>query len=56
MKKHIVCLGDSNTHGFCADPRDTADCEFNTVDYMHLTAKGHAILAKALAELVPTLL
>ena len=23
MKKHIVCLGDSNTHGYCADPRDT---------------------------------
>ena len=31
-------------------------CEFNTVDYMHLTAKGHATLAKALADLVPTLL
>ena len=25
MKKHIVCLGDSNTHGYCADPADTAD-------------------------------
>lgn len=25
MKKHIVCFGDSNTHGFCADPRDCAD-------------------------------
>lgn len=25
MKKHIVCLGDSNTHGSCADPRDSAD-------------------------------
>ena len=25
MKKHIVCLGDSNTHGYCADPRDGAD-------------------------------
>ena len=23
MKKHIVCFGDSNTHGYCADPRDT---------------------------------
>ena len=22
MKKHIVCLGDSNTHGYCADPAD----------------------------------
>ncbi len=25
MKKHIVCLGDSNTHGYCADPNDCAD-------------------------------
>ncbi len=25
MKKHIVCLGDSNTHGFCAVPSDCAD-------------------------------
>lgn len=25
MKKHIVCLGDSNTHGYCADPCDGAD-------------------------------
>ncbi len=25
MKKHILCLGDSNTHGYCADPSDCAD-------------------------------
>ena len=25
MKKHIVCLGDSNTHGYCPDPADCAD-------------------------------
>lgn len=25
MKKHIVCLGDSNTHGACADPADSVD-------------------------------
>lgn len=25
MKKHIVCFGDSNTHGCCADPADCAD-------------------------------
>lgn len=25
MKKHIVCFGDSNTHGYCADPADNAD-------------------------------
>lgn len=24
MKKHIICLGDSNTHGYCADPTDCA--------------------------------
>lgn len=23
MKKHILCFGDSNTHGYCADPNDT---------------------------------
>lgn len=25
MKKHILCLGDSNTHGYCTDPADSAD-------------------------------
>ncbi len=25
MRKHIVCLGDSNTHGYCADINDSAD-------------------------------
>ena len=25
MKKHIVCYGDSNTHGACKDPADSAD-------------------------------
>lgn len=25
MKKHIICLGDSNTHGYCADANDCAD-------------------------------
>ena len=25
MKKHIVCYGDSNTHGACKDPSDSAD-------------------------------
>ena len=28
MKKHILCLGDSNTHGYCADPGDCADGGF----------------------------
>lgn len=30
--------------------------QFNTIDFMHLTRKGHAALASALARLVPTLL
>ena len=25
MKKHIVCFGDSNTHGYCAVPSDCGD-------------------------------
>ena len=25
MKKHILCIGDSNTHGYCADPRACED-------------------------------
>ena len=25
MKKHILCFGDSNTHGYCAEPWDTED-------------------------------
>ena len=30
-------------------------CEFNTVDFMHLTSRGHRTLAEKLAELVPQL-
>lgn len=25
MKKHIICFGDSNTHGYCAEPFDCID-------------------------------
>ena len=25
MKKHVLCFGDSNTYGYCADPHDCAD-------------------------------
>ena len=32
------------------------NCEFNQIDYMHLTNKGHATLADVLAKLVPTLI
>ena len=35
---------------------DAVGCEFNTVDFIHLTRKGHAALAAALASLIPTLL
>ena len=30
--------------------------EFNEIDYMHLTKRGHATLAEKLAEIVPGLL
>jgi len=33
----------------------TLGCEFNQIDYMHLTKKGHAALAEALGALVPGL-
>lgn len=31
-------------------------CEFNQVDYMHLTNRGHETLARELAKLVPELI
>ena len=31
-------------------------CEFNQIDYMHLTKKGHATLAEKLAKHIPELL
>ena len=46
MKKHIVCLGDSNTHGYCADPADCADggARFNEDE------RWTCLLQKALGE------
>lgn len=35
---------------------DAGDCEFNKIDFMHLTCKGHSQLAHKLADLIPTLL
>jgi lysophospholipase L1-like esterase len=32
---------------------DANGCEFNSIDYMHLTRKGHAQLAERVAALVP---
>ena len=34
---------------------DAAECEFNEVDFMHLTCKGHARLAELLTAEVPKL-
>ncbi len=47
MKKHIICLGDSNTHGYCADPKDCADpqlARFNEDE------RWTCLLQKALGE------
>ena len=35
---------------------DAKDCEFNQVDFMHLTRKGHAQLAELLVKEVPGLI
>ena len=35
---------------------DAAGCPFNTIDFMHLTREGHRMLARRLADLVPTLI
>ena len=35
---------------------DAAFCQFNEVDYMHLTRQGHAQLAEKLSRLVPEIL
>ncbi len=42
MKKHIVCFGDSNTHGYCVDLLDLPP--------------GQRALAAALADIVPGLI
>ena len=46
MKTHILCLGDSNTHGYCADPKDNADggIRFNENE------RWTCLLQKALGE------
>ena len=35
---------------------DADGCEFNRIDYMHLTKKGHAQLAERIARLVPRII
>lgn len=46
MKKHIVCFGDSNTHGYCADPADCAD----GVDRFNEDERWTCLLQKALGD------
>lgn len=46
MKKHIVCFGDSNTHGFCADPTDCADGG----DRFNENERWTCLLGKALGQ------
>ena len=45
MKKHILCFGDSNTHGYCADP---ADC-FGGIRFTE-DQRWPRLLQKALGE------
>ena len=46
MKKHIVCFGDSNTHGYCADPNDTE----TRSDRFSENERWTCLLQKALGE------
>ena len=53
MKKHILCLGDSNTHGYCADPSDCADggfagvCAAREGDLALVQVTGHMTIPAA---------
>ncbi len=56
MRKHIVCLGDSNTHGYCADINDCADRtnRFNederwTMLLQKTLGKGYLVLEEGLS-------
>ena len=46
MKKHIVCFGDSNTHGSCAEPADCADGG----DRFNESERWTCLLGQALGE------
>ena len=46
MKKHIVCFGDSNTHGYCAEPFDCADGG----DRFNESERWTCLLGQALGE------
>ena len=46
MKKHILCIGDSNTYGYCAEPFDCAD----DYDRFNEEERWTCLLAKNLGE------
>lgn len=47
MKKHIVCLGDSNTHGYCPDP---SDCAGPALGRFNEEERWPCLLQRALGE------
>lgn len=47
MKKHIVCFGDSNTHGYCEDVTDSAEGELHRFNE---DERWTCLLQKALGE------
>ena len=47
MKKHILCLGDSNTHGYCADP---GDCDDSTLARFNEEERWTCLLQRALGD------
>lgn len=47
MRRHILCLGDSNTHGYCADP---ADCADSALFRFNEEERWTCLLQKALGE------
>ena len=47
MRRHILCLGDSNTHGYCADPADGAD---GALRRFNEAERWPCLLQKALGE------
>ncbi len=49
MRKHIICFGDSNTHGKCADPSDCADTKRNPLRFNE-EERWTCLLQKAIGE------
>lgn len=52
-KEYELVAANLGVHFFDAG---SIPCEFNQIDFMHLTKKGHSVLAKAFGELIPTLI